>query len=74
MPQDGEVVAFSPPAATRLHYDPPLPCPREPLTEQSPVGSVVTVTLVYRAPFRCDDGFGGYVPQRRGCVGGERRA
>ena len=54
------IIAFSPAAVTRLRYNPPLPHPREQLTEQltepSPVGSVIKVTPVCREPLRRDDG------------------
>jgi monoamine oxidase len=65
--EDGEVrarraiMAIPPTLAGRLLYDPPLPGPRDQLTQRLPGGSVVKFNLVYPTPWWRELGQRGFV-------------
>jgi monoamine oxidase len=53
------IVAVPPTLAGRIDYDPPLPGPRDQLTQRMPMGSVIKCMAVYEEPFWRDDGLSG---------------
>ena len=53
------IVAVPPALAGRIEYDPPLPAPRDQLTQRMPMGSVIKCMAVYEEPFWRDDGLSG---------------
>jgi monoamine oxidase len=53
------IVAVPPTLAGRIEYDPPLPAPRDQLTQRMPMGSVIKCIAVYEEPFWRDDGLSG---------------
>jgi monoamine oxidase len=53
------IVAVPPALAGRIEYDPPLPGPRDQLTQRMPMGSVIKCMAVYDEPFWRDDGLSG---------------
>jgi monoamine oxidase len=55
------VVAVPPTLAGRIEYDPPVPAPRDQLTQRMPMGSVIKTMSIYDEPFWRDDGFSGQV-------------
>ena len=50
------IVAMAPTLAGRIDYDPPLPAPRDQLTQRVPQGSVIKYEAVYPKPFWRADG------------------
>lgn len=54
-------MAVPPTLAGRLVYDPPLPGPRDQLTQRLPGGSVVKFNLVYPTPWWRELGHRGFV-------------
>jgi monoamine oxidase len=53
------IVAVPPALAGRIEYDPPLPGPRDQLTQRMPMGSVIKCTAVYEEPFWREAGLSG---------------
>jgi monoamine oxidase len=53
------IVAVPPALAGRLVYDPPLPAPRDQLTQRMPMGSVVKCMAIYDEPFWRENGLTG---------------
>jgi monoamine oxidase len=53
------IVAVPPVLAGRIEYDPPLPAPRDQLTQRMPMGSVIKCIAVYEEPFWREDGLTG---------------
>ncbi|HKH23357.1 MAG TPA: flavin monoamine oxidase family protein [Solirubrobacterales bacterium] len=53
------IVAIPPTLAARIEYDPPLPGPRDQLTQRMPMGTVIKCIAVYDEPFWRDDGLSG---------------
>ena len=53
------IVAVPPVLAGRIEYDPPLPAPRDQLTQRMPMGSVIKTMTIYDEPFWRDDGLSG---------------
>jgi monoamine oxidase len=53
------IVALPPALAGRIDYDPPLPGPRDQLTQRMPMGSVIKCMAVYEEPFWRQDGLSG---------------
>jgi monoamine oxidase len=53
------IVAIPPALAGRIAYDPPLPGPRDQLTQRMPMGSVIKCMAVYEEAFWRDDGLSG---------------
>jgi monoamine oxidase len=53
------IVAVPPTLAGRIEYDPPLPGPRDQLTQRMPMGSVIKCMAVYDEPFWRHDGLSG---------------
>jgi monoamine oxidase len=53
------IVALPPTLAGRIDYDPPLPGPRDQLTQRMPMGSVIKCMAVYEEPFWRQDGLSG---------------
>ena len=53
------IVAVPPALAGRLVYDPPLPAPRDQLTQRMPMGSVIKCMAIYDEPFWREDGLSG---------------
>jgi monoamine oxidase len=53
------IVAVPPALAGRIEYDPPLPGPRDQLTQRMPMGSVIKCMAVYDDPFWRADGLSG---------------
>ena len=53
------IVAVPPALAGRLVYDPPLPAPRDQLTQRMPMGSVIKCMAIYDEPFWREDGLTG---------------
>ena len=53
------IVAIPPALAGRIEYDPPLPGPRDQLTQRMPMGSVIKCMAVYDDPFWRADGLSG---------------
>jgi monoamine oxidase len=49
------IVAVPPALASRIEYDPPLPGPRDQLTQRVPMGSVIKCMAVYDEPFWRED-------------------
>ncbi|KAE8152642.1 hypothetical protein BDV25DRAFT_127853 [Aspergillus avenaceus] len=45
------VIALSPPLASRINYQPPLPAARDQLTQRMPMGSVGKAVAIYDTPF-----------------------
>jgi monoamine oxidase len=59
------IVAMAPTMAGRLDYDPPLPAPRDQLTQRVPQGSVIKYEAVYPTPFWRADGLSAYANSDR---------
>jgi monoamine oxidase len=55
------IVALPPALAGRIRYSPPLPGPRDHLTQQVPMGCVIKMQIRYDAPFWREDGLSGFV-------------
>jgi monoamine oxidase len=55
------IVAVPPALAGRIEYDPPLPAPRDQLTQRMPMGSVIKTMTIYDEPFWREDGLSGQV-------------
>jgi monoamine oxidase len=53
------IVAVPPALAGRIEYDPPLPGPRDQLTQRMPMGSVIKCMATYEEPFWREDGLSG---------------
>lgn len=53
------IVAVPPVLAGRIEYDPPLPAPRDQLTQRMPMGSVIKTMTIYDEPFWREDGLSG---------------
>jgi monoamine oxidase len=53
------IVAVPPALAGRIEYDPPLPGPRDQLTQRMPMGSVIKTMAIYDEPFWREDGRSG---------------
>jgi monoamine oxidase len=53
------IVAVPPALAGRIEYDPPLPAPRDQLTQRMPMGSVIKTMSIYDEPFWRDNGLSG---------------
>ncbi len=53
------IVAVPPTLAGRIEYDPPLPAPRDQLTQRMPMGSVIKTMTIYDEPFWREDGLSG---------------
>jgi monoamine oxidase len=53
------IVAVPPALSGRIEYDPPLPGPRDQLTQRVPMGSVIKCMAVYDEPFWREDGLTG---------------
>jgi monoamine oxidase len=53
------IVAVPPALAGRIEYDPPLPGPRDQLTQRMPMGSVIKCMATYDEPFWREDGLSG---------------
>jgi monoamine oxidase len=53
------IVAVPPALAARIEYDPPLPGPRDQLSQRMPMGSVIKCMAVYDEPFWRHDGLSG---------------
>jgi monoamine oxidase len=53
------IVAVAPALAGRIEYDPPLPGPRDQLTQRMPMGSVIKCMATYDEPFWREDGLSG---------------
>lgn len=62
------VVAIPPTLAGRIDYDPPLPAPRDQLTQHAPMGSAIKCLAVYDEPFWRHDGFTGQANADTGAV------
>jgi monoamine oxidase len=63
----GAVVVATPPTLTsRLRYDPPLPAPRDQLTQRMPQGAVIKCMAIYDEPFWRRDGLTGQALSERG--------
>lgn len=62
------VVAMSPPIASRIVYDPPLPAQRDQLTQRMPMGSLGKAIAVYETPFWRTKGLNGQVLSDSGLV------
>ncbi len=53
------IIAMPPALAGRIEYDPPLPAPRDQLTQRMPMGSVIKTMSIYDEPFWREDGLSG---------------
>ncbi|WJV51007.1 FAD-dependent oxidoreductase [Streptomyces flavofungini] len=53
------IVAVPPPLAGRIHYTPPMPAPRDQLTQRMPMGAALKTFAVYDTPFWRADGLSG---------------
>jgi len=53
------IVAVPPTLAGRIDYDPPLPGPRDQLTQRMPMGAVIKTMTIYDEPFWREDGLSG---------------
>lgn len=53
------IVAIPPALAGRIEYDPPLPGPRDQLTQRMPMGSVIKTMAIYDEPFWREQGLSG---------------
>ena len=53
------IVAIPPTLAGRIEYDPPLPGPRDQLTQRMPMGSVIKTMAIYDEPFWREQGLSG---------------
>ena len=53
------IVAVPPTLAGRIDYEPPLPGPRDQLTQRMPMGSVIKTMAIYDEPFWRDQGLSG---------------
>ena len=53
------IVAVPPTLAGRIEYDPPLPGPRDQLTQRMPMGSVIKCMAVYEEAFWREEGLSG---------------
>jgi monoamine oxidase len=53
------IVAVPPALAGRIDYDPPMPGPRDQLTQRMPMGSVIKTMAIYDEPFWRQDGLSG---------------
>lgn len=53
------IVALPPTLAGRLKYDPPMPGPRDQLTQRMPMGTVMKCMAIYDEPFWRGDGLTG---------------
>jgi monoamine oxidase len=53
------IVAVPPALAGRIEYDPPLPGPRDQLTQRMPMGSVIKTMAIYDEPFWRTEGLSG---------------
>jgi monoamine oxidase len=60
------VVAIPPALAGRIVYEPPLPGPRDQLTQRMPMGTVVKCMAIYDRPFWREDGLSGQATSDRG--------
>jgi monoamine oxidase len=59
------IVAMAPTMAGRIDYDPPLPGPRDQLTQRVPQGSAIKYEAVYPKPFWRAAGLSGYANSDR---------
>jgi monoamine oxidase len=59
------IVAMAPTMAGRIDYDPPLPGPRDQLTQRVPQGSAIKYEAVYPKPFWRPAGLSGYANSDR---------
>jgi monoamine oxidase len=59
VPARRAIVAVPPALAGRIEYDPPLPGPRDQLTQRMPMGSVIKCMAIYDDPFWRADGLSG---------------
>ncbi|HTU95456.1 MAG TPA: flavin monoamine oxidase family protein [Solirubrobacteraceae bacterium] len=62
------IVAMAPTMAGRIDYDPPLPGPRDQLTQRVPQGSAIKYEAVYPTPFWRREGLSGYANSDRSPV------
>jgi monoamine oxidase len=53
------IVAIPPPLAGRIAFDPPLPAPRDQLTQRMPQGVITKTFALFPEPFWRDDGLSG---------------
>ncbi|MFD0417930.1 flavin monoamine oxidase family protein [Streptomyces sp. NPDC127108] len=53
------IVTLPPPLAGRIHYTPPLPAPRDQLTQRMAMGAALKTFAVYDTPFWRADGLSG---------------
>jgi monoamine oxidase len=53
------IVAVPPALAGRIEYDPPLPGPRDQLTQRMPMGAVIKTMTIYDEPFWREQGLSG---------------
>lgn len=53
------IVTLPPPLAGRIHYTPPMPAPRDQLTQRMPMGAALKAFAVYDTPFWRADGLSG---------------
>lgn len=60
------VVALPPTLAGRIVYEPPLPAPRDGLTQRTPAGSVLKFHAIYNDPFWRRNGLSGTALSDRG--------
>ncbi|CRG85601.1 hypothetical protein PISL3812_02646 [Talaromyces islandicus] len=62
------VVAMSPPMASRILYEPPLPSHRDQLTQRMPMGALGKVHAIYESPFWRPMGLNGQVLSDSGSI------
>ena len=53
------IVTLPPALAGRIAYNPPLPSPRDQLTQRAPMGSIIKCLAIYDEPFWRHDGYNG---------------
>jgi len=62
------VMALSPPLATRITYSPPLPAPRDQMSQRMPMGSLGKAIAIYSSPFWREEGLNGQAVGLSGCT------
>jgi monoamine oxidase len=62
------IVAIPPTLTCRIAYDPPMPAPRDQLTQRIPQGAVIKCMAIYERPFWRDRGLTGQATSTEGPV------
>ncbi|KAL6251462.1 hypothetical protein RBB50_001671 [Rhinocladiella similis] len=62
------IMALAPPLATRITYNPPLPAPRDQMSQRMPMGSLGKAIATYSSPFWREEGLNGHAVGVSGCT------